>query len=64
MIRLAIILYNCLVVSGFQIETQENMSPITIPVNFTAMGDANRRDVETGSYNPPYRVLDFSDIPA
>jgi len=60
LIRVAVILYNCIVTSGFSLETQENASPLQVPFTIQAMADATRKDAATGSYYSPYRVLDFS----
>lgn len=59
-IRIGIVLYNCLVMGGMSMSTNDDMSPITVPIELTAMGDASRRDAATGTYWSPYRLLDFS----
>lgn len=62
-IRLAIILYNCLVTSDFSIEGEGDNEKIGVEVTLTAMSGANNYDMATGSYPPAYKLRDFS-VPA
>lgn len=62
-IRLAIILYNCLVTSDFSIEGEGENEKIGVEVTLTAMSGANNYDLANGTYPPAYKIRDFS-VPA
>lgn len=59
-IRIAVILYNCLVTSAFGLEGQGDNEKIAQDVTFMAMSGANNFDMNTGTYPPAYKIIDFS----